>query len=360
MPGGNDYSWNALKPLLEKIAAPDFAGNPCVTHIGTDGAGHYVKMVHNGIEYALMQLMAESYDYLRKCHKLDAGQIAGIFEKLNQGKLKSFLFEIAAPVLRQKDDAGMNMGASVSAGAGASMDVRADTGATAGPAPTADYLIDLILDKAAQKGTGTWTMTDAAQRGIPADSISEAVIARSISAQKELRKNLNKIYRTKAKSSKTIPEGLVQELENALYLATVLCFAQGLDLITAAAREQNWLINPAEVCRIWQGGCIIRCELLRTLAQVYTTKPDTGHLLLADQIKPVVSANLPDLKKFCAALLKKNIPAPCFFSTLNYFLAITSKELPANLIQGLRDYFGAHGFERKDRKGTFHFDRSQV
>ncbi len=326
MPGGSDHSWNALKPLLEKIAAKDFDGQPCVTHIGTDGAGHFVKMVHNGIEYAVMQFMAEAYDYLRKCYKMDAGRIADIFQKMYEGKLKSFLFEIVQPVLRQKNDNGEG------------------------------FLIDQILDKAGQKGTGAWTVIDAALRGIPLSSVSEAVFARSVSAQKDLRKKLNKIYKTKAKTSKIAPPELTQELENGLYLAMTLCYAQGLQLITKAAQEQNWSINLSEVCRIWQGGCIIRSELLKTLAHIYKENPTIEHLLLAEETKSIVNAALPDFKKLTATLLKKNIPAPCLFATFNYFNAVTSKELPANLIQGLRDYFGAHTFERKDQKGIFHFN----
>lgn len=345
MPGGSNHSWNALRPLLEKIAAKDFDGNPCVTHIGTDGAGHYVKMVHNGIEYAVMQFMAEAYDYLRKCYKMDADQIANVFEKLHQGKLKSFLFEIVQPVLRQKDE-------SEATGRG-----RKDPAMPVlERSKTPGFLIDQILDKAGQKGTGAWTVIDAAQRGIPLSSVSEAVFARSVSAQKDLRKSLNKIYKTKAKTSKEPPENLIPELENALYLAMTLCYAQGLQLITKAAQEQNWLINQSEVCRIWQGGCIIRSELLRTLTTIYKTNPTIQHLLLADESKTIVTTNLSDFKNLIAKLLKKNIPAPCLFSTLNYFNSITSKELPANLIQGLRDYFGAHTFERKDQKGVFHFD----
>jgi len=343
MPGGSDHSWNALKPLLQKIAAKDFDGNPCVTHIGTDGAGHFVKMVHNGIEYAVMQLMAEGYDYLRKCYKLDAGQIADIFQKMYEGKLKSFLFEIAMPVLRQKD-------------AGALPSENKIAMAEQVSATQNEFLIDKILDKAGQKGTGALTVIDAALRGIPVSSISEAVFARSVSAQKDLRKKLNKIYKTKAKSTKIIPPTLTQKLENALYLAMMFCYAQGLQLITKAAHEQNWNINLSEVCRIWQGGCIIRSELLKTLATIYMAQPKIEHLLLADESKKIVEATLPDLKKLLLTLLKKNIPAPCLFATLNYFNSITSKELPANLIQGLRDYFGAHTFERKEQKGVFHFN----
>ena len=324
MLGGSAHSWNALKPILEKIAAKDFDGNPCVTHIGTDGAGHFVKMVHNGIEYAVMQLMAETYDYMRKCYKLNADQIADIFEKLFQGKLKSFLFEIVQPVLREKNDKGEG------------------------------FLIDQILDKAGQKGTGALTMIEAGTRGIPLSTISEAVFARSVSAQKDLRKKLGKTYKTKAKSTKNPPDA--QELENALYLCMLLCYAQGLHLISKTAQDQNWQINLSEVCRIWQGGCIIRSELLKTLTTIYKNNPQIEHLLIAEESKKIVVQTLPDLKKLAITLLKKNSPAPCIQATLNYYNSITSKELPANLIQGLRDYFGAHTFERKDQKGIFHFD----
>ena len=363
MPGGSDHSWNALKPLLEKIAARDFDGNACVTHVGTDGAGHFVKMVHNGIEYAVMQIMAEAYDFLRKCYKLEAPQIADIFEQLHHGKLKSFLFEIAVPVLRQKDEGALLSNNQIH---------KPEQVST-------DFLIDQILDKAGQKGTGAWTVVDAALRGVPMSSVSEAVFARCVSAQKDLRKKLGKIYKTKAKSTKTLPENFVPELENALYLAMTLCYAQGLQLITKAAEcpargrsegdlglegpkstakkeQQQWSIDLSEICRIWQGGCIIRSELLVTLTSIYKEEPGIEHLLLANQTATIVSETLPDLKKLALSLLKKNIPAPCIFSTLNYFNAITSKELPANFIQALRDYFGAHTFERKDKKGIFHFN----
>lgn len=333
MPGGTDHSWNALKPLLEKICAKDFDGNACVSHIGTDGAGHYVKMIHNGIEYAIMEIMAEIYDSLRKFNHLDAKEISGVFAQLNAGKLKSFLFEIAVPVLSQKDNEGEG------------------------------YLIDKILDKAGQKGTGAWTVVDGALRGIAISAVAEAVFARCTSAQKDLRTNLSGKYENlKKQLTSEIPQTktsftpeLVKILEQALYCAVMLCYAEGLFLIKKTAEEQHWNINPAEICRIWQGGCIIRSELLVTLTKIYTTNPNIEHLLLAPEMQSIIEENIGSLRKIASDSIRLGLPMPTLVATINSFDALTSEDLPANLIQGLRDYFGAHTFERKDKAGVFHF-----
>lgn len=333
MPGGTDHSWNALKPLLEKIAAKDFAGNSCVAHIGTDGAGHYVKMIHNGIEYAIMEIMAEIYDSLRKFNHLDAAEISEVFAKLHQGKLKSFLFEIAIPVLAQKDNMAEG------------------------------FLVDKILDKAGQKGTGAWTTVDGALRGISIPTITQAVFARSTSAQKSLRQKLSQQYgklkeqiSTEIPSSKTpfTPE-LVSFLEQALYCAVMLCYAEGLFLISKTAKEQNWNIDLSEVCRIWQGGCIIRSELLKTLTDIYKKNPAIEHLLCAAEMQKIIEENISALRRIAADSVRLGLPMPSLVATVNSFDALTSEELPANFIQGLRDYFGAHTYERKDQPGIFHF-----
>ncbi len=334
MPGGTDHSWTALRPLLEKIAARDFDGNACVSHIGTDGAGHYVKMIHNGIEYAIMEIMSEIYDSLRKFNHLDAKEISDIFAKLHDGKLKSFLFEIAVPVLAQKDNVGEG------------------------------FLIDKILDKAGQKGTGAWTVVDGALRGIPVSAVAQAVFARSTSAQKDLRLKLGTQYKKlKDQTTAEIPTAktpitaeLINILEQALYCAVMLCYAEGLFLIKNTAREQQWKIDPSEVCRIWQGGCIIRSELLITLTKIYTSNPAIEHLLLAPEMQTIVEENIVSLRRIASDSVRLGLPMPSLVATVNSFDALTSGELPANLIQGLRDYFGAHTFERKDQKGIFHFN----
>jgi len=358
MPGGSEHSWKALGPLLEKIAARDFSGGACVTHIGTDGAGHFVKMVHNGIEYAVMQLMAEAYDLLRKVYGYEAGKIAEIFEEFQNGKLKSFLFEIAVPVLKKKDGV--------------------------------DFLIDKILDKAGQKGTGAWTVIDALRRGVDLSIIAGAVSARSISAEKNLRVKMSEIYwgdlgkMTENEVRKLpIPENIFEEgeaniraedyplskstfkhskitklemaiLEKALYAGMTLCYAQGLYLIQKAAAEQGWKIQLAEVCRIWQGGCIIRSELLTTLTSIFLEHGELPHLFLAPQIQGILEDSIEDLRKAVTLGLEGNVPLPCFGASLAYLQSMTSEFLPANLIQGLRDFFGAHTYERIDREGSFH------
>lgn len=334
MPGGTNHSWTALKPLLEKICARDFDGNACVSHIGPDGAGHYVKMIHNGIEYAIMEIMAEIYDSMRKFNHLDAKEISEVFAQLNNGKLKSFLFEIAVPVLAQKDNLGDG------------------------------FLIDKILDKAGQKGTGAWTVVDGALRGIPTSSVAEAVFARCVSAQKNLRTDLAKKYSNiKTQLTAEIPKAktpftpeLVKILEQALYCAVMLCYAEGLYLIKKTGEEQHWNINPAEVCRIWQGGCIIRSELLVTLTKIYLTNPTIEHLLLAPEMQNIIEENIGSLRRIASDGVRLGLPVPTLVSTINTFDALTSEDLPANFIQGLRDYFGAHTYERKDQKGIFHFD----
>lgn len=346
MPGGTDHSWNALQPLLEKIAAKDFNGDPCVTHIGTDGAGHYVKMVHNGIEYAMMQIMAEVYDLLRKSNHLNAAEISEIFAKLHQGKLKSFLFEIAIPVLSTKDDSDRTAGGRASEESGSASSEHSELTKKL-------FLIDKILDKAGQKGTGALTVIDGAARGIPVSAIAEAVFARSTSAQKELRVKLSQQYKKTATKTQFNDE-LFKTLEQALYCAVLLCYAEGLFLIKTTAKKQNWEIDLSEVCRIWQGGCIIRSELLKTLTTIYRANPNIDHLLCAPEMHTLVEENIDALRKIATNSIQLGIPSPCLVAALTSFDALTSEELPANFIQGLRDFFGAHTFERKDKPGTFH------
>ena len=230
MPGGSKESWKLLKPILSKIAAKDFGGKPSVTYIGEDGAGHYVKMVHNGIEYAVMQMMAEAYDMMRKMYGMTPDQIADIFNLWNSGKLKSYLFEIAVPVLREKDNFEKG------------------------------NLVDFILDKAGQKGTGRWTAMDALQKGAVLSSVTEAVYARGLSAFKEERKKLSRQYKMKTKKAKYPQKKFIKEAGEALYAGIISAYAQGFQLINLAAKEHDWIIDMAEVARIWEGGCIIRAD----------------------------------------------------------------------------------------------------
>lgn len=326
MPGGDRKAWMAIAPILKAIAAKDFSGKPCVAYVGNDGAGHYVKMIHNGIEYAVMELMAESYALLKNLYGLEPPQIADIFEKYYKGKLNSYLFEIALPVLRRKDDL---------TGKG--------------------YLLDRILDRAGSKGTGQWASVDALQRGVSIVSITEAVFARYESAAREDRLKLAKLYPKRGSFKKPPLKVFVPLLENALYAAMISAYAQGYDLIQKTAAEEGWDINLAEITRIWEGGCIIRAKLLNVLHKAYAqTKLKDSALLSVPGIVTLMKRYVPDLQKFVGTAGGSGVAIPGFSSALFYFQNMTSKETSANFIQGLRDYFGAHTYERTDRPGTFH------
>lgn len=325
MPGGDVKSWKSLSPILKKIAAKDFNGKPCVTHVGTDGAGHYVKMVHNGIEYAVMQMMAEAYDMLKNMYGLKADQIGKIFEQYNRGKLKSYLFDISVPILNQKDEFKKG------------------------------YLIDYILDKAGQKGTGRWTVIDGLERGAVIPTIAESVFARGVSSFKKERIELSKLYK-KTRKKPTLPLAkFTKSLEGALYAGMISCYAQGFELIRIAAKEQGWKINFAEVTRIWEGGCIIRADLLNFLHKAFQkNKEKPVHLFSISEVRKALIKDAPALRDVVGIGFSNGIPLAAFGTTLSYFESMTSEALPANFIQGLRDYFGAHTYERVDKKGTFH------
>jgi len=319
MPGLGQSDWKYFESLLESIAAKDFAGMPCVTAVGQGGAGHYVKMVHNGIEYAMMQLIAEIYDFNRKAKGLSALEIAKIFASANSGKSASFLADIAAKVLAHQDSV------------------------------TEKPLIDLILDKAAQKGTGGWTSIESIKLGAGAEMIGEAVSARSISSFLDLREKLaGKMTSDYQQSTLEI------NWDNVLYIGMLMAYAQGLFLIKLAAETYNWKIDLAEVCRIWQGGCIIRSKLLINLREAYLMNTEVRHPLESEDILNIAKENLIDWRNFVLESARSGVAIPACASAYNYFLSVTSKNSPANLIQGLRDFFGAHTFERTDRAGIFH------
>ena len=324
MPGGSEESWEILKPILEIIAAKDFKGNPCVTYIGENGAGHYVKMVHNGIEYGLMQLMAETYHLLKNMYQLDNSKITEIFKTFSQGGLKSFLFDITIPILRKKDEFQEG------------------------------FLIDYILDKAGQKGTGMWTSIDALERGIALPSITMAVFSRNVSSQKEQRNELSKTFpRTKPTHLPKL-EGIVPGLEKALEAGMISIYAQGFDLMRQAAQEEGWNLDLAEITRIWQGGCIIRADLLKTLHESLKSTEEKTHLFAINQIEKILKENLESWQTIVSLAFLNGIPIPALSTSLSYFEEMTTAKLPANFIQGLRDFFGAHTYERIDREGVFH------
>ncbi len=325
MPGGSKASWQAMKPIWEAIAAKDFAGQPCVGWMGENGAGHYVKMVHNGIEYAIMQMMAEAYDLLKRVYGFTPFQAAEVFEDWNRGLLKSYLFEIAVPVFSREDD--------LSKGA----------------------LLDKILDRAGQKGTGRWVAQDALERGAVLSSITEAVFARSISSFKQDRVALSKHYPPVKPELPMPAEEFTEQLGQALYAANLISYAQGFELIRLAAAEEKWSVDLAEIARLWQGGCIIRAEVLKFIHKAFAgAEMRPFGLLYSSDVQAALHKHIKALRIVASAGALSGVPVPCLSSTLSFFDAAVSPVLPANFIQGLRDFFGAHTYERTDRPGTFH------
>lgn len=325
MPGGTKQAWRSLKPIFEAAAAKDFSGGPCVSYVGNDGAGHYVKMVHNGIEYGIMQAMAEMYDLLTSVYGFSAPEVGDMFTALNKGNLKSFLFEIAIEVLHKKDDQKGKRG----------------------------YVVDKILDKASQKGTGKWTSQDALDRGIATSGISEAVFARVASSFKDLRVSLAKTYSAKKGKKAIAKKDLEKTLRAAMEGIFISLFAQGFHLIQEASVEEKWDIDLSEVARIWEGGCIIRCGLLKSFHAAFAKQPE-AHVFALKLLKPKVISTQKALAKIVGGFAGSGVPLPVFATSLFYMEAMIRKQLPANFIQGLRDFFGAHTYQRVDKEGTFH------
>ncbi len=324
MPGGTKASYKKVEKIFTKISARDFQDGSCIAYIGNNGAGHYVKTVHNGIEYGVMQLMAEAYEILRSVYKLSAPEISKIFAGYNRGKLKSYLFEIAIDVLAKEDEFKKG------------------------------YLVDYILDKAGQKGTGRWTAIDSLERATGLSTITEAVFARITSGDKDTRKKLSKIYK-KTTKKKSIPlNKFINILRDALYAAMLSSYAQGYDLIQKAAVEQGWEIDLSEVSRIWEGGCIIRAEILNTLHKAYKKNSKSKHLFEIKSLATQLQKDMPKLRKVVSFSAENGIAIPSLATAQSYFEAMTNADSSANLIQGLRDYFGAHTYERIDKKGSFH------
>ncbi len=323
MPGGSAEAWTTLGPILESIAAVA-EGEPCVTHIGTDGAGHFVKMVHNGIEYADMQLIAEAYDLLRHGTGLTPADIAGIFREWNAGELESYLIEITAEVLGHVDQ------------------------------HTGLPLVDVIADQAGSKGTGVWTVQSALDLGVPVTGIAEAVFARGISSQTVQR---HAAIGLPGPTNSAAVDDVVEYVENirlALFASKIVAYSQGFDAIAQGAIEHSWTIDRGAVAKIWRAGCIIRARFLNHISDAYAEEP-TLPLLLAS---PIFSDALTRADKAWRTVIQdavaRGIPTPAFSSSLAYYDQIRRERLPAALIQGQRDFFGAHTYQRVDRQGVFH------
>lgn len=333
MPGGTKESYESLGPLLESISA-HVDGVPCCTHISSDGAGHFVKMVHNGIEYADMQVIGEAYHLLREAAGLTPAEIADIFREWNKGDLDSYLVEITAEVLSQVDE------------------------------KTGKPLVDVIVDAAGQKGTGRWTVKAALDLGIPVTGIGEAVFARALSsslAQREAARNLPSGSLAKAPEDR---DAFVERVRKALYASKIIAYSQGFDEINAGAKEYGWEIDRGALATIWRGGCIIRAQFLNRIKEAYDRDPELPALVLDEYFRDQVTECLDAWRDVVVTAAQMGIPAPVFSSSLAYYDSLRAERLPAALVQGQRDYFGAHTYKRVDREGAFHTlwsgDRSEV
>jgi 6-phosphogluconate dehydrogenase len=322
MPGGTRDAYQHVESIFTRIAA-QVDGVPCCAFMGPDGAGHYVKMVHNGIEYADIQLIAEAYDFLGQALGLGAAEQAEIFREWNRGDLDSYLIQITSEVLAKRD------------------------------AATGLPLVDVILDEAEQKGTGKWTSQDALELGVPVTAITEAVFARSLSAQKPRRVAASGVLAGPAGAVRE-EDRLVDAVRDALYASKVVAYAQGFEQMAAASAQYGWDLDFGTIATIWRGGCIIRARFLNRVREAYAERPDLQSLLLAPYFRDL-AANAQDAwRRVVRTAVELGVPTPAFSSALAYYDGYRRERSPANLIQGLRDYFGAHTYRRIDREGTFH------
>jgi 6-phosphogluconate dehydrogenase len=326
MPGGSAQSYEKLGPIFESIAA-QVDGTPCCVHVGPDGAGHFVKMVHNGIEYADMQLIAEAYDLLRAGLDTSPAELADVFRSWNGGDLESFLIEITAEVLGQQD------------------------------AATGRPFIDIVLDEAEQKGTGRWTVQSALDLGVPITGIAEATFARSLSGHAEQRGPAREAFGSSTAALDIADrDAFVEDVRRALYASKVVAYAQGFDHISAGSAEFGWSVDRGAMATIWRGGCIIRARFLDRIREAYEADRDLPSLLVAPYFASAVQDGVDAWRRVVASAARAGIPTPAFSSSLAYYDGLRRDRLPAALIQGLRDYFGAHTYRRVDRDGAFHVE----
>ncbi|MEA4811680.1 MAG: decarboxylating NADP(+)-dependent phosphogluconate dehydrogenase [Anaerolineaceae bacterium] len=323
MQGGSAAAWPLIKPIFQAIAARTENGIPCCEWVGEGGAGHFVKMVHNGIEYGDMQLIAEAYHIMKIGLGMSNEAMAEGFEAWDASFLKSYLIQITAKILRYRDEEGL-------------------------------AVLDLILDKAGQKGTGKWAVQEALEEGVPLTLVAEAVLARALSAMKEERSKASLRYENLNQKISS-NELMLDEIADALYASKIFAYAQGFMLMRQSAQTHAWNLNYGRIALLWQGGCIIRSAFLAKINEAFENDPDLGNLLLDPYFEAEIKRTLPGLRKVASAALLHGIPAPCMSSALAFFDAFTADCLPANLLQAQRDYFGAHTYERLDRPAGEHF-----
>ncbi|TDE16323.1 NADP-dependent phosphogluconate dehydrogenase [Dyadobacter psychrotolerans] len=327
MPGGNEEAYAHIKPILESIAAK-VGGVPCVDYLGKGGAGHYVKMVHNGIEYAIMQLISESYALLKR-GGLSNQQLHETFKSWNEGLLQSFLVEITADIFLQKDD------------------------------KTDAHLVDVISDKAGSKGTGKWTSQDSMELPVAVPVIDTAVAMRTLSGYKDERVQAAAIYDELISDLSVSQEELVKMVHDALFFATILSYAQGLAMLFQASKDLKMDIPLPKVVSVWRGGCIIRSTLLETFSKAYNENPELSNILLNEDVAALVKSVESGMRSVVSLAAEAGVPAAGFMSALSYFDAFRTERMPTNLIQAQRDYFGAHTYQRTDIPGTFHTEWGQ-
>ena len=325
MPGGQIDAYKIVEPIFTAISAK-VDGEPCCTYIGANGAGHYVKMVHNGIEYADMQLICEAYALLKEVAGLSNEQLHDVFAEWNKGELDSYLIEITSEIFAQKDN------------------------------ESGEYMVDIIFDNAGQKGTGKWTSQSALDLAVPIPTITEAVFARCISAIKDERVFASNILKgPDAKFQGDINE-FIESVRRALYTSKICSYAQGFALMKAAAAEYSWDLKYGEIAKIFRGGCIIRAQFLNKINEAYENDANLKNLMLDSYFKNILSSYQRDLRVVVSTAVNLGVPVPGFSSALMYYDSYRSANLPANLLQAQRDYFGAHTFERVDKEGTFHHE----
>jgi len=323
MPGGERSAYDRIAPMVTKMAA-QVEGTPCAAYIGLGGAGHYVKMVHNGIEYADMQLITEAYDLFKTVYGLDASAIADIFEGWKSSDLDSYLIDITTEVLKKRD------------------------------AKTGGALVDSIVDEAEQKGTGRWTAANALDLGVPLTAITEAVYARALSGRRKLRGEAERLLPHKQPGRLNASQADIDAIRDALYASKIVAYAQGFEQMTAASKDYGWDLKLGEVATIWRGGCIIRARFLNRITEAYGDGHAIPNLILEDYFRDAVLKAEPAWRRVVALAVEHGVAIPAFSSSLSYFDGLRRSRGPANLLQGLRDYFGAHTYRRLDAEGSFH------
>ena len=328
MPGGQKEAYDLVEPILKKIAAKAEDGEACVTYVGPNGAGHYVKMVHNGIEYGDMELIAESYNLMRNLLGLSNDEISDVFNEWKDGELKSYLIDITADILTRKDDLG-----------------------------TGKPIVDVILDRAGNKGTGKWSSQSALELGVPQSLITESVYARYISAMKDERVAASQVLPNPEFDLGDVnKKQLVEKIRRALYFSKIMSYAQGFEQLRVASENYDWNLNYGDMAKIWREGCIIRAQFLQKITDAYEKNPELKNLMLDDYFKKIVEEYQNDVRDIAALAIKAGVACPGFSSAITYYDQYRSAHLPANIIQAQRDYFGAHTYERTDREGIYHYE----